>query len=78
MERTDDEIRETIRQNLKAYREAKGITQFELSNILGSTPTTVASWEQGKSLPSVQMLYHLSRLYGVSMNDIYGVEEEQK
>ena len=72
MERSDDEIREKIRQNLKMYRKAKDLTQEQLSALVGLPPTTVASWEQGKSLPSVQMLYHLSKLYGLTMDEMYG------
>ena len=70
-----EEIRQTIRENLISCREEKGLTQRELAKIINSKPTTVASWEQGISLPSVDMLYRLSKLYEKSMNYMYGEEQ---
>ena len=77
--KTDEEIREGIKKALIAAREEKGLTQSELSKIINKTPTAVASWEQGLSLPNLQTLYRLATYYGKSLEYMYGEEgnEEQ-
>ena len=71
----DLEIRSRVKDILIECRKEKDLTQKELAKIIDSKETTVASWEQGKSLPSIDMLYRLSKLYGKSMNYMYGEEQ---
>lgn len=53
-------------------RKEKELTQEQLANLFNVKPTTVASWEQGKSLPSPQMLYRLATYYKKTMDYMYG------
>ena len=71
----DYEVRTKVMNNLIECRKEKGISQRELANFLDSKETTVASWEQGKSLPSVDMLYRLAKYYNKSMDYMYGDEK---
>ena len=68
----DMEIRDKVMHVLIECREEKEITQKDLADALGTKPTTVASWEQGKSLPSIAMLLRLSRYYNKSIGYMYG------
>ena len=68
----DYEIRDKVRMVLIECRKEKNISQQQLADILDSKPTTVASWEQGKSLPSIDMLYRLSKYYGKTIAQMYG------
>ena len=70
----DYEVRDRVRTVLIECRKEKNISQQQLADILGSKPTTVASWEQGKSLPSIDMLYRLSKYYGKTIAQMYGEE----
>lgn len=70
--KTDAEIRNGIMKALIECRQEKGITQAELAKIINKTPTAVASWEQGISLPSVQMLYRLATFYGKTLDYMFG------
>lgn len=72
---TDIEIRTNIMNVLIECRKERAITQEQLADVFGVKPTTVASWEQGKSLPSPQMLYRLATYYKKTMNYIYGIKE---
>ena len=76
--KTDLEIRTGIMNTLIECRNEKGISQAELAKIIEKSPTAVASWEQGLSLPSVQMLYRLAIYYGKSLEYMYGDREEDK
>lgn len=71
MDELDIQIRNNIMNNLINCRKEKGITQLELAEELGLKPTTVASWEQGKSLPNIQTLYRLSLYYKMIFEDMY-------
>lgn len=63
-------------QNLRRLRLEKGYSVKKLQEYLGlSCPQGVYQWQAGRSLPSVDNLYAVSRLWGVSMNEIL-VERE--
>ena len=76
--KTDAEIRQGIMETLIECRTEKGISQAELAKIVEKSPTAVASWEQGLSLPSVQMLYRLASYYGKSLEYMYGDRKENE
>lgn len=73
---TDKEIRTKVMNILIQCRKEKGLTQEELAKIIDKKKTTVASWEQGKSLPSIQMLYRLSQYYNKTISYMYGEEHD--
>ncbi len=69
-------IRTNVMDILIECRRERGLTQKELAKAIDSKETTVASWEQGKSLPSIQMLYRLAKYYNKSIGYMYGEEKE--
>lgn len=72
MNLSDEELRAKIRSRLIECRKERGLSQLELANIIESKPTTVASWEQGLSLPSIQMFYRLAKYYEKTLEYMYG------
>lgn len=68
----DYEVRTNVMNVLIECRKEKGISQRQLAKDIDSKETTVASWEQGKSLPSIDMLYRLSKYYGKTIGFMYG------
>lgn len=74
-ENVDYLIRDKIMDILIECRKEKGITQAELAKTLDLKPTTVASWEQGKSLPNIQTLYRLAQYYKKTIGYMYGEKE---
>lgn len=71
----DYEVRTNVMNVLIECRKEKGISQRQLAKDIDSKETTVASWEQGKSLPSIDMLYRLSKYYGKTISYMYGEKE---
>lgn len=69
--RTDDELREVIRANLKRLRTNAGKTQLDIAKYCGKSENAVGSWEQGLSLPDIVTLAKLARLYGVTIDYMY-------
>jgi len=51
-------------------RQDKGYTQDEIAAKLGVTPQAVSRWERGNSMPDIEFLLPLSRLLGITVEDI--------
>lgn len=76
--KTDEQIRQDIRDTLIECRKEKGVTQLELAVAIDKKATTIASWEQGLSLPNPQTLYRLAQYYNKSLSYMYGEEKENE
>lgn len=64
--------------NIVRLRQARGLTVRNLQTYFGfDDPQAIYRWQWGKSLPSVDNLYALSVLLGVSMNEILVPAEQQ-
>lgn len=68
---SDDELRQNIRENLIYMRNKQGLTQSDVASIVGKKSNTIASWEQGLSLPDLQTLYRLSIYYRKTLEWFY-------
>lgn len=55
---------------IRELRTERGLTQLELANAVGVTPSTVYSWERGRYVPDVVKLRAIARLFDVSSDDI--------
>ena len=60
----------------KALRERQGLTQEELAQRLFVTRQAVSRWETGETVPNVETLKLLSRLYEVSINTLLGSPQQ--
>lgn len=71
------EIRSKIQRNISIYRKKAGLTQEELAEKLHVKKTSLASWEQGKSLPDIDTLFALCDILQVNIAVISGFEPQQ-
>ncbi len=55
---------------IKQLRTEAGLTQLELANRVGVTPSAVYNWERGHNEPSATNLRDLASVLGVSMDSI--------
>lgn len=62
---------EHFSRNLRRLRLNKGLTQEQLSQLLGVSVQSVSRWECGNTLPDVMLLPVIARLYGVTVDDLY-------
>lgn len=51
-------------------RQKTGLTQQELAARIGVGKTTVSKWEQGRGIPDISLLYSLSRVLDVDIEDL--------
>ncbi len=64
-------------ENIKRLRQEKGITQETLAEFLSVSFQSVSRWERGESYPDITMLPLLSKFFGVSVDELLGMNEEQ-
>lgn len=60
---------------IKKFRMAKGITQEQLGQLVGVTTQAVSKWERGGT-PDAELLPALSEALGVSIDALFGREEQ--
>ena len=53
---------------LKKWRQKKGLTQQDLADQIFVTRSTIAQWENGRSLPDAAMITRLSEVLSVDVN----------
>ena len=55
---------------IRALRQERGWTQFELALRVGVQPQTVYLWERGRRLPQVPQLRRLGAVFGLCSDEI--------
>ena len=60
----------TIGDNIKRLREAAGMTQEQLAEIMNVTHSAVSLWESGKRSMNVKQADKLAQALGVTLNDL--------
>lgn len=61
---------------LKKHRAARDLTQDEVAKKLNVSRTTISSWETGRTLPDIEKLVYLSKLYDLSLDQLINEEPE--
>ena len=58
---------------IKKLRKQKGLSQYKLAEALFVDRTAVTKWENGKTIPSVDMLLMISNYFNISIGElVYG------
>ena len=55
---------------LSKLRKEKGLTQKELSTKINISDKAISRWERGSSYPSLDMIYRISKFFGISFHDL--------
>ena len=68
-----------LKENIKALRKQKGLSQEELSIKLNVVRQTVSKWEQGLSVPDAEMLVTISEVFDTPVSTLLGetISEEK-
>lgn len=61
-----------IANRLVELRKQKGLSQEELADKLGISRQAVSKWERAEAGPDVDNAIRLSRLYGISLDELFG------
>ena len=66
----------TIGKRIALLRKEKGLTQEELAQHMGVSPQAVSKWENDQTCPDISALPRLSKLLGVSVDELLSGKEE--
>ena len=61
-----------IKMKLRELREQKGVTQKEVANAVGCTPTVYSRYERGVRQPDIDMLCCLADYFDVTLDVLVG------
>lgn len=64
-----------MRNNIKVERAKKDMTQEQLAEALGVTRQTINAIEKNKYLPSTLLALKMSNLFGLTVNELFVLEE---
>jgi putative transcriptional regulator len=66
-----------ITNNIRELRAAANeMTQVELARRIGVTRQTVIAIEQGRYSPSLEVAFKMARVFGVSLDEVFGYPPE--
>ena len=61
-----------LKENIKAIRKSKGLSQEELAIKLNVVRQTISKWEQGLSVPDADMLISISEVFEMPVSTLLG------
>ena len=61
-----------LKDNIKAIRKSKGLSQVELAIKLHAVRQTVSKWERGLSVPDADMLISMSEIFEIPVSTLLG------
>ena len=65
-----------MKNNIKELREKTNYTQDDLAVLAGVSRQTIISLEKGKYNPSIQLAFKLSKIFKLTIEEIFIYEEE--
>lgn len=65
-----------ISENLVKLRHGKKVTQDEIASFLSVTKASVSKWENGQSMPDIQLLPQIAVYFGVTVDQLLGYEPQ--
>lgn len=66
----------TLAENLRAARNAKGMTQEELAEYVGVTQSAITFFETGRKVPSVAILESIADVLQCSTDSLLGRKDK--
>lgn len=61
---------------MKNLRKQKGLTQEQTAQELGVSRQAVSNWENNKNLPDLEIIIRISRIFGVTLDELILGESE--
>ena len=73
--KSDPELTASIAQRIYDARLVKDMTQMGLAVAMGTTPSVISHWENGRQIPATEMLAPLCEALEVTPNYLLGWED---
>lgn len=66
-----------LKDNLVVLRNCKGVSQEEISSIIGISRQAYAKWEKGDTVPDIEKCSLLAEYYGIRIDDLVNFKSRQ-
>lgn len=63
---------------LREIRKEKGLTQAELAQMIGVSPSSVKKWENGDVLPNIKIIASLGMALDITLDYLCGVTDVKR
>lgn len=70
------EIQQILSNQIKENRVRQKLTQQQLADLVNVTTRTIISLEKGQYNPSVLLAYNLSKVFNMTIEELFNFEEE--
>ena len=71
-------MQKMIKNRIKEYRARFDMKQEELASKVGVRRETIGNLEKGKYNPSLVLAWNIAKVFGVTIEEVFPVEEEKK
>ena len=71
-------MQKMIKNSIKEYRARFDMKQEELASKVGVRRETIGNLEKGKYNPSLVLAWNIAKVFGVTIEEVFTVEEEKK
>jgi transcriptional regulator with XRE-family HTH domain len=71
------EITLSIARQITKHRNRLGLSKKELAAIVEVAPSAVSGWENGDYAPGASTLVKLSELFGITIDELYGIDNKK-
>ena len=71
-------MQKMIKNRIKEYRSRFDMKQEELASKVGVRRETIGNLEKGKYNPSLVLAWNIAKVFGVTIEEVFTVEEEKK
>ena len=68
----------TIGEKIREYRQKKGLTQDSLAAELHISSQAISKWENGQTMPDINLLVPISKVLEISLNDLLGTDRREE
>lgn len=65
-----DSRNKTLASNIKAERHRKGLTQFQLAEIIDVSESSISLIERGVQTPSIFLVYDIAKALEIDINEL--------
>lgn len=67
-----------MKNRIEEIRTERGIRQEDFAKLMGVSRQTISSLETGKYNPSIMLAYNIARYFGMTIEEVFIFEEENK
>lgn len=67
-----------MKNRIEEIRTERGIRQEDFAKLMGVSRQTISSLETGKYNPSIMLAYKIARYFGMTIEEVFIFEEENR